>query len=86
MKRSRGIRMKLGLAAAATTGLLLAGPELSCASAGASGLLASVDFCFLFNCNDGAIGGLVTFCSETDRNLLTGAPLDQPVPLFSDCR
>lgn len=86
MKRSRGVGMKLGLAVAATTGLLLAGPELSCASAGATGLLASVDFCFLFNCNDGAIGGLVTFCSETDRNLLTGVPLDQPVPLFSDCR
>ncbi len=86
MKRSCGLGMKLGLAAAATTGLVLAGTELSCASAGASGLLGSVDFCFLFNCNDGAIGGLVTFCSQTDRNLVTGAPLDEAVPLFSDCR
>ena len=86
MKRPRGMRLKLGLAAAGTAGLLFTAPELSCASAGASGLLSSVDFCFLFNCNDGAIGGLVTFCSQTDVNLITGVPLEEPATLFGDCR
>jgi hypothetical protein len=57
-------RIGLNLAIFAGGGVMFAGSELSCAGFGSDVLFSSIDMCFLFDCNNGAIGGLIDFCSD----------------------
>lgn len=64
--RSRRVRMCVMLGLVATTGMLFAGSGLACTSLALDQAASSVDFCFLFDCTQGAYGGLVEFCNEAD--------------------
>lgn len=47
--------------------------DLGCTSFFANAGLSSLDLCFLLNCNDGALGGLVNFCSPINfTSFVTG--------------
>ncbi len=67
-------------------GVVMASPNLSCASFGISNVLSSTNFCFLLNCNDGAIGGLIDFCAPTGFiSFVGGRQETSESPFFSDC-
>ena len=79
-------RWKLKLAILGGGGVLLAGSDLSCASLGLTNGLASTNFCFLLNCNDGALGGLIDFCAPTTfRSFVGGVQDEQTTPFLADC-
>ena len=70
--RSRHFRMFVLLGLVATCGMLFTGSGLACASFGLDQAQTTLDFCFLFDCQNGAFGGLIDFCDQvnTDRSLL----------------
>jgi hypothetical protein len=49
------------LAVIATAGIL---NQQACIGFAANPVQTAVDFCFLFDCQNGALGGLVQFCSN----------------------
>ncbi|MCK4660410.1 MAG: hypothetical protein KAV82_12880 [Phycisphaerae bacterium] len=59
-----------------TTGMVFAGSGLACASLAFDQAAESADFCFLFDCRQGAYGGLVDFCD----------PDNPESSLLADCR
>ena len=60
--------------------------DLGCTSFFANAGISSMDFCFLLNCNDGALGGLLDFCSPINFTSFVGAGQDdQPEAFLSDC-
>ncbi|NOT01088.1 MAG: hypothetical protein HOP29_10715 [Phycisphaerales bacterium] len=86
MKRSLWRRLKVKLAIVGGAGVLLVSPDLGCISLGFSGLASSTNFCFLFNCNEGAIGGLIDFCGPTRFLSFVGGPqAAADSPLLADC-
>ncbi|MFH0981460.1 MAG: hypothetical protein V2A79_07975 [Planctomycetota bacterium] len=78
--RDRRVRTLVVLGLVATTGMLFAGSGLACASLGFDQAAASVDFCFLFDCQNGAFGGLVKFCdpNNPEQSLLADCPQTTP--------
>ncbi len=88
MKSTVWKRARIKVAILGCSGILAAG-DLGCFSFGANQGLSSIDFCFLLNCNDGAIGGLIDFCSQTNFTSFVGDntnPNNQNGGLFlSDC-
>jgi hypothetical protein len=85
-------RVLLMTAALATTGALFAG---GCVSFGGDQFLRVVDFCFLFDCQNGALGGLLHPCPDrgtttttTNTNTGTtgtGTTTTGSINLFVDC-
>lgn len=73
--RYRGLRTLVLLGLVATTGMLFAGSGLACSSLAFDQAATAVDFCFLFDCQNGAYGGLIDFC---DPNNPDGS-------FFADC-
>lgn len=74
--RNRWRRAGMWLGTALTGGVLFAvGSEAACISFAADRAESATDFCFLFDCQNGAYGGLVEFCSNSALE----------VPLFTDC-
>lgn len=57
--RTRRMRLALGLFTLVCFGTLYQG---ACIAFGADQALRSIDFCFLFDCQNGALGGLVQPC------------------------
>jgi hypothetical protein len=74
--RSRVTRITMWVALLGATGGVLAGSGLACASLNGRQALATFDSCFLFDCQNGAIGGLVDFCAESseESSLFTDCP------------
>lgn len=70
--RSRCVRTFVMLGLVATAGMLFAGSGLACTSMAFDQAARSFDFCFLFDCTQGAYGGLIDFCDQVDpeRSLL----------------
>ncbi len=67
-------------------GVLFAGADLSCAGFGATNAFSSTNFCFLLNCNDGALGGLIDFCTPVSfRSFLGGDQGITEGTLLADC-
>ena len=64
--RSRRFRMFVLLGLVTTTGMVFAGSGLACTSLALDQAAASVDFCFLFDCQAGALGGLIDFCDTAN--------------------
>jgi len=66
-------------------GFLLSGPGTGCMSFLGESSFVSLDFCFIFDCQNGILGGTIDPCSgvgsgdQTVEGQLTG------VPLFTDC-
>ena len=86
MKRTTWRRLGRKLAILTAGGVLLTGAELSCAGLSASSALSSTNFCFLLNCNDGALGGLIDFCAPVSyRSFLGGDQGSAQAPLLADC-
>ncbi len=63
-----------------TTGVLFAGSGLACASFALDRAQSTLDFCFLFDCQNGAYGGLIDFC---DRDANGDIVVDQS--MLADC-
>ena len=89
--RSRRIAMAVGLIGMG--GFLMSGPGTSCTSfVGESGLVAA-DFCFIFDCVNGPLGGTLDPCSglgsggQTFEALVETTPGsgESALPLFTDC-
>lgn len=69
IRKSRAV---MALAGLGLGGLLLAGPSTTCSSFALESFATSTDFCFIFDCQNGALGG-------------TTDPCDPASPLFVDC-
>lgn len=82
-----------GVAALVLGGGLLFQSAAGCAQFGAQSTLGSVDFCFLFDCIDGAIGGLLQPCDNIgtintgfdNRDTIGSAEDPGFGRLFNDC-
>jgi hypothetical protein len=59
-------------------GYLLAGPGTGCTSYLAESGLVATDFCFIFDCQNGILGGTIDPCASGDTGQTSG-------PLFADC-
>ena len=74
--RRRQLRVLVTLGLVTTTGILFSsGSGAACANFVANPAQSSVNFCFLFDCQNGAYGGLIQFCN----------PVDPERGLFVDC-
>lgn len=79
MKNNQKQRIAVMAGFLAVGGVLLSGPGTSCSSFTAESLLVSADFCFIFDCQNGALGGAVDPCNGTGA---VGSPTG---PLLVDC-
>lgn len=70
--RSRSHRIAALVAIAAGGGYLLTGPNTGCMSFMAESTITAADFCFIFDCQNGILGGTIDPCSGEQ-------------PLFADC-
>ena len=73
--RSMRSRLLVGLAVVAAAGVL---NQTACIGFGADQLQRTIDFCFLFDCQTGALGGLLDPCPNNPNN-------PGELPLFVDC-
>ena len=78
----RRFRRKLMLAGLLTSGGFLFGAQsTSCLSFTGESVLSSANFCFIFDCQNGILGGTIDPCSETrdaNGNLIPPTFLDCP--------
>jgi hypothetical protein len=56
-----------------------------CASFGGEQVLIATDFCFIFDCNNGAFGGLIQPCRGAATVTAEGDVVPGRSPLFVDC-
>ncbi len=70
MKRMRVKKVKALLMMALASSTVYQGA--GCFSFGVNSVLRSFDFCFLLNCNDGALGGLFDFCVPVNFTSFVG--------------
>jgi hypothetical protein len=83
--RSRKNRFSIAAAMTLGGGLLFAGPGTGCASYVVESALATADFCFIFDCQNGILGGTIDPCPPLD-DLSGEAVLSPPSgPIFVDC-
>ncbi len=73
-------RWLVGFAAMATIGMLY---QTACMSMAGQELMRTVDFCFLFDCQNGAIGGLIDPCAATSTS--SDEDATGSTNLFIDC-
>jgi hypothetical protein len=71
-----------------------AGGTLGCGSFGADSALSAIDMCFIFDCTDGAIGGLIKPCDPVvgpdqggggDAGGGAGLGQEEELTFFADC-
>jgi hypothetical protein len=67
--RTQRKRWAMGLATAAMFGTLF---QTNCISFASDEVQRSVNFCFLFDCQNGALGGLIDFCPNATGDTSTG--------------
>ncbi len=85
-RRTRLGRAKAGLVLVCASGFLFQGS--GCFSFGLNTALGAFDFCFLLNCNDGALGGLIDFCGPVNFTSFAGmgdGGTDQEGSFLNDC-
>lgn len=76
--RSRAIAVGVSLVLGGAT--LLSGPGTSCSSYLAQTGLTTTDFCFIFDCQNGILGGTIDPCAGLGADDNSGE-----LPLFTDC-
>lgn len=76
--RLRGLTIAVGVIGSGA--VLLSGPGTGCSSFSAESFATSADFCFIFDCQNGAFGGTVRPCNNANT---VGS--ETQLPLFSDC-
>ena len=93
----RGSRIWIAACMTLSGAYLCAGGNLACGSFAADAAVSSADMCFIFDCNDGILGGVIDPCAQvTGRD--SGSPpgggeeggsSTDPgrtgTPFFSDC-
>jgi len=82
--RSRKNRLIAAIGIIAGGGLLLGSPGASCTSFFGKSALQATDFCFIFDCQNGLLGGTIDPCSGTGSGDSTFEAENSP-PLFTDC-
>jgi len=65
-------------------GFLLSGPASTCWNFSGDSLFTTTDFCFIFDCQGGALGGVVQPCTGSGSGNDT-FETDTSDPLFNDC-
>jgi len=65
-------------------GFLMSGPGTSCTSFVGESALVATDFCFIFDCQNGILGGTIDPCSGVGSGSSTVEGTTQP-PFFTDC-
>ena len=82
-RNSHRFTMVAGLAVAGA--VLFSGPGTGCTSFLAESALAPANFCFIFDCQNGLLGGTLDPCPPVD--IFSGGSLFTPPtgPLFTDC-
>jgi len=87
MIRKRVVRTLVALGLVASGAYLMAGGTMACGSLAGESALSAVDFCFMFDCTNGAVGGLIDPCgtvgvdpddADSDSAIIGG-------PFFADC-
>jgi hypothetical protein len=68
-------RLVAVLVLVSAAGVLMVESGLACASLFGEQALAATDFCFIFDCQNGALGGTIRFCSNSPNES----------PTFNDC-
>ena len=82
--RSRARKVIAAISVLAASGIVMSGPGTSCSSyIGQSGLITA-DLCFIFDCQNGILGGTVDPCSGIGSGNQTFEGQTQQ-PLFTDC-
>ncbi len=76
----RRITLTLGLIFSGA--MLLAQNGTGCVPFLAESTLAAVDFCFIFDCQNGILGGTLSPCNDTGNQNTDGTNRG---PLFADC-
>lgn len=84
--RSRTRRATLTLALLAGGGFLMAGAGTSCSSFLGESAFVATDFCFIFDCQSGLLGGTIRPCATGSPGQGgVGDPNVTNEPLFVDC-
>lgn len=87
--RSRFARVTAVSAIMSAGGFLMLSNNLGCESFAAETLLTTIDFCFIFDCQGGVLGGIVQPCEQGfGTNSPTGGNTEPPVqsgPALADC-
>lgn len=68
----------------AGSGYLLSGPATSCTSFAGRSALVAADLCFIFDCQNGILGGTIDPCSGIGSGNTTSEGASA-LPLFTDC-
>lgn len=85
MKRSFWQRVRLKVAFLGAAACLFQVGNLGCTSFFGNAAFSAMDFCFLLNCNDGALGGLISFCSPINFTSFVGGAQDNEAAFLADC-
>ena len=80
--RSRLRRIAMGVGLVAGGGVLLASPSSGCISFQGEALFAMTDFCFIFDCTNGVLGGTIDPCGA---GFGIFGDLENTDPLLLDC-
>ena len=75
--RSRGRSLVAALTTIAAGAVVISGPGTSCSSFTAETLVTSTDFCFIFDCQNGAWGGTLDPCNAASPTFVD-CPIDAP--------
>jgi hypothetical protein len=66
-------------------GFLMAGPGTGCVSFIAEQALVAADFCFIFDCQSGILGGTIDPCTGAGSGDNSGEAVNGVPPIFTDC-
>lgn len=85
MQRGLWRRLKVKAGVLGAGALLFQFGDLGCTSFFTNAGLSSMNFCFLLNCNDGALGGLIDFCSPVNFTSFVGGAQANENDFLADC-
>ena len=81
---TRSRKMIAALSVLSASGILTSGPGTSCSSYVGESTFVATDFCFIFDCQNGILGGTIDPCSGIGSGNQTVEGQTQQ-PLFTDC-
>ena len=82
--RSRARKMIAAISLLAASGFVMSGPGTGCTNYIGQSALITTDLCFIFDCQNGILGGTIDPCSGIGSGNQTFEGQTQP-PLFTDC-
>lgn len=83
--RSRFRRTAKAVALVIGGGFLMAGPGTGCLEFVAESALVATDFCFIFDCQNGFLGGTIDPCTNLTGSQEEAVFSPPGGPLFLDC-